>query len=87
MRQTKEHLRRESKMKSLTNFIKNKKEMISIERSIHHTFVKIVGEKNTYLVRMKDILSGEYQIWVPMTMREEEYIDVGVDLDRYDNIQ
>ena len=35
---------------------------------------------------MKDILSGEYQIWVPMSVGEEEYIDVGVDLDRYDNI-
>ena len=56
--------------------------MISIERSIHHTFVKIVGEKSTYLVRMKDILSGEYQIWVPISAYEEENIDVGVNIDK-----
>ena len=61
--------------------------MISIERSIHNTFVKIVGEKSTYLVRMRDILAGEYQIWVPISAYEEENIDVGVNLYRYDNIQ
>jgi hypothetical protein len=51
-------------MQSLNNFIKSKKEEISLERTSKNTVARLVGVQESRSVRVEELAEGKFQLWL-----------------------